>query len=142
VYPFFFEDFHFPGSWLVPGRIHHLTSHTQLSVISLATNLNVPVLRKLTGIQNADMKSISLLENFLKSKGVGTEDIIPVLRNLNSLRQGFPVHGNNVQGVVPAYEFFKIEYPVMNYKEAWRRLMKAYLSGLEKLLLAIKSFEK
>jgi hypothetical protein len=27
--------FSFPGLWLVPGRIHHLISQTQLSVISL-----------------------------------------------------------------------------------------------------------
>jgi len=35
VYPFFFEGFHFPVPLKVPGRIHHLTSQTQLSVISL-----------------------------------------------------------------------------------------------------------
>jgi len=30
-----FECFYFPGSWSVPGRIHHLISQTQLLVISL-----------------------------------------------------------------------------------------------------------
>jgi hypothetical protein len=114
-------------------------SYCATSLAGMAVDLNVPVLRKLTGIQNNEIKSVALLEEFLEQKGINTRDIIPVLRNLNAARQGFPVHGDKAKGVMSAFKFFSIEYPINNYKEAWLKLMNAYLTVLEKLLGAAKS---
>jgi hypothetical protein len=113
-------------------------SYRVASLGEMAGNLNESALRDLTGIKETETKSISLLEKFLKDKGIDTNGIIPVMRNLKKMRQGFPVHGDYAEGVVSAYKFFKIEYPVKNYKHAWLSLMKAYLSTLNKLIKEIK----
>jgi len=97
-------------------------------------NLNIEILRKITKINDSSVKSISLLDTLLKNLTGKEEDLIKVLRNLNRIRQGYPVHGDQAKGVLEAYSFFKLKYPLENFNEAWKILLTNYLSVLKDLL--------
>lgn len=103
-----------------------------------ATNLNVFVLRKITGIKETKLKSISLLEAYLKQNNIYDETIISTFRNINKMRQSYPVHGDRVEGVLDAHTYFKIEYPVKDFSNAWRSLLLNYLDALQRLFGMMK----
>ncbi len=98
------------------------------------TNLNVSVLRKITGIVDTQKKSISLLEVYLKQNNIDDETIINTFRNINKMRQGYPVHCDQVEGVLDSHRYFRLEYPIKNFSDAWRSLSLNYLDALQRLL--------
>jgi hypothetical protein len=106
---------------------------------NLVGSLNVDVLRKITQISNSNIKTISLLNEFIKTITGKEHDLIKVFRNINQMRQGYPVHGDNVDGIKEAYDFFRLTYPLVDFKEAWKGLLKKYLFALKNLLEIIKS---
>ena len=109
------------------------------SLANASTKLNVDCLRKLTGITDTQVKSIQLLESYLSNFGILTDRIIPTLRNINKLRQSYPVHGDRSHGVLQSCSFFSLEYPIVRYNESWKILLTAYLEALKKLLEALKA---
>ncbi len=84
------------------------------------------------------MKSIQLLEDYLNKSGVLKPQIIDTLRNINKMRQGYPVHGDRAKGVLEAHRYFAIEYPIADYGAAWKKLLNSYLETLQQLLKALK----
>lgn len=103
------------------------------ALANIVGNINIPILRRITSISDRSVKSISLLEAYLQTISDKSGSVVEVFRNLIRIRQGYPVHGDQVAGVLEAHEFFKIKYPVRNYKEAWKILLLSYLSTLKDL---------
>ena len=90
------------------------------ALANLVTNLNISVLRKITGIADNEKKSLSLLGAYLAQAGSSTDDVVPPLRHINRLRQAYPVHGDRVNGVLEAHRSLGIEYPIRDHQLAWR----------------------
>jgi hypothetical protein len=108
------------------------------ALANAATKLNITCLRKLTGITDTQVKSIQLLECYLNNFNGPTHHIIDTLRNINKLRQSYPVHGDRSKGVLQAYTFFSLEYPIVKYSESWKKLLSDYLEALRQLLESLK----
>jgi len=104
----------------------------------LITRLNEPLLRELTSISDTKIKSISLLENYLKSYKKYDKEIIKFFRNINRLRQLYPIHGDNADGVLEAHRSLGIDYPVRNYSEAWKKVLMIYDDSLKRILEIIR----
>lgn len=104
---------------------------------NLVGNLNVEILRKITKISGKNLQSINLLNEFLKKLTGKEEILIKIFRNIKYLRKGYPVHGDQLNGVIDAYSFFNLEYPLKDYKKTWKVLLKRYLQALEDLLKII-----
>lgn len=100
---------------------------------NLVGNLNLNVLRRITEINDTSVKSISLLNEFIKRINGSECKLINDLRNLNRLRQGYPVHGDHLEGVIKAYKYFGLDYPVKSFNESWKILLSNYLSALKQL---------
>lgn len=111
------------------------------ALANAATKLNIPCLRKLTGITDTQVKSIQLLETYLNNFNVATHHVIDTLRNINKLRQSYPVHGDRSKGVLQAYTFFSLEYPIVKYSESWKKLLSKYLEALKNLLELLKKLD-
>ncbi len=100
--------------------------------------MNLKCLRRLTQTEDTQVKSIQLLEAYLNKSGALNPQIIDTLRNINKMRQGYPVHGDRAKGVLEAHRYFAIEYPIADYSAAWKILLNSYLKALQKLLEALK----
>ncbi len=105
-------------------------------------NLNESLLRKLTGNNDPQIGTIVLLENFLKTYDNYDEIPIRVFKQINRLRQGYPIHGDTVDGVQEAYRFFGFNYPIINYSESWRQLLLSYLDALQRIFEIIKPLKE
>ncbi|MCZ6702293.1 MAG: hypothetical protein O6940_04545 [Ignavibacteria bacterium] len=105
---------------------------------TLVTNLNEPLLRKITGINDGKVKSISLLEIFLKGFKKFEEEPIATLKSINRLRQLYPIHGDNIGGVQEAHRKLNIEYPILNPSEAWKKVLMHYQDSLKGILEIIR----
>lgn len=109
----------------------------------LITNMNLDILRKETQTTNKEIKSIELLNKFLRIQSDKVEDLVlvKVLKNLNKLRQGYPVHGDNIGGLIEAHTSLDLDYPLKNFKVSWVKLMSHYSNLLENLLQIIKNLK-
>lgn len=85
-----------------------------------ASTILVPLLRQLTAIADPQKRSIKLVGDYLSQHGAEPAEIVPVLKHLNRLRQGYPVHGDRADSVLEAHEFFRLPYPVEDWRVAWR----------------------
>ncbi|HZK70555.1 MAG TPA: hypothetical protein VFD03_03415 [Clostridia bacterium] len=108
------------------------------ALATLSSSLNLEALRNITGINDKTQKSIALLEAYLSKQNGDCSDITNILKNINRLRQGYPTHGDQVDGVIKSFKFFNIEYPISDYDFAWKTLVLNYLHVLELLLEHIK----
>ena len=110
------------------------------SLATMIDSMNIDALRKVTSSANKQLKSISLLELLLRQEGCERPDrVCAILRNIARFRQGYPIHGDRVDGVVEAHKFFCFSYPMSNYNEAWKTLMLNYLEALSIILQMLKS---
>lgn len=116
-------------------------SYRLCALANASTRMNMQCLRSLTQTENTEVRSIKLLEDYLKGNGVLKPQIIDTLRNINKIRQGYPVHGDRVDGVLEAHSYFAIEYPITDYNSAWRKLLNHYLTALQQLLEALKKMK-
>lgn len=101
---------------------------------NLVTRINTDVLREITGIKDNQVKSISLLESFLKNLPQYDPYIIDVYKNINRMRQAYPIHGDNVEGVQEAYAYFDIEFTNYDFSKSWKTLLSSYRNTLQKIL--------
>ena len=108
------------------------------ALANAATGFNIIILRQITGNTNPQIKSIGLLENYLNDLSVPSSAIISTLRSINSMRQGYPVHGDRAKGVLEAHKYFSLNYPVIDFSNAWKTLLLHYLNSLQSLLEIIK----
>lgn len=109
------------------------------ALANAATKMNIECLRKLTKVQDKQIKSIQLLETYLQNNGILEPRIIETLRNINKIRQAYPVHSDRAKGVLEAHRYFGFEYPVKDCSESWKKLLMSYLQALQQLLEALKS---
>ncbi len=101
---------------------------------NIIVNINEELLREITGIHNPDIKSIGLVDEYLKKYKSYDDKIVKVYRNINRLRQSYPIHGDNESGVQEAHRFLSIKYPVLNFSEAWKKLLVRYIDSLKQFL--------
>jgi len=101
-------------------------------------NLNVSLLRTLTKNDDPQTGTIVLLENFLETYDNYDKTPIRVFKHINRLRQGYPIHGDTIDGVQEAHRYFKFDYPITDYSNAWRQLLLNYLDALQKIFEIIK----
>lgn len=102
------------------------------SLAEISRNFNVPVLRKLTGEQETQIRSVALLERYLTLINKPSKDVIDTLRQFGKIRQGYPAH-QDVPDVIKGYQHFGLKYPVEDFEQAWTTLLNHYLVALEKL---------
>ena len=105
----------------------------------LITNMNEGLLREITSITDIKVKSISLLESFLQSHSQYEELPIKTIRSINRLRQLYPIHGDNVTGVLEAHKDLGIEYPISNHSKAWNKVLILYDDALRRILEIIRA---
>lgn len=84
-------------------------------------------------------KSLQLLEAYLSLNNVSKSNIADTFRNINKIRQGYPIHGDRSKGVLDAHKYFKITYPITDYSAAWKVLLNSYLKALQQLLEILKN---
>lgn len=105
---------------------------------SFVTNMNEELLRELTQNQDQNIRSITLLQNYLQQLDDNSEVIIKTFRSINRLRQMYPIHGDNVDGVQEAHRFFGINYPITNFLDAWKNVLVFYRDALQRILELIR----
>lgn len=108
------------------------------ALANAATTFNIKILREITGISDAQIKSISLIENYLEKINSSSPEIIKTLRSINRIRQGYPVHGDQADGVLEAHRYFNLLYPIDDFSNSWKTLLIHYLNALKKLLEILK----
>ncbi len=123
---------------LRPASTIEKLSYRISALKSFATNMNEDLLRGLTGILDSKTRSISLLDSYLKQFNNYDEVIINTFRNINRLRQMYPVHGDNVAGVLEAHRYFGINYPVIDPSNAWKQILGFYRDALQRILDIIR----
>ncbi|MCL6100086.1 MAG: hypothetical protein M1391_16095 [Bacteroidetes bacterium] len=123
---------------LRPANTIEEFSYRISSLKSFATNLDETLLRELTGITDANSRSISLLQKYLQQYGNYDDGIINTFRSINRLRQMYPIHGDNVNGVQEAHKYFGIDYPITNSEEAWKSILVFYRDALQRILEIIR----
>lgn len=109
-----------------------------ISLGALASNYNVKRLKKITDNKTKDLKSISLLEEYLKKIEGANLHCIKILRNIRTLRNGYPIHGDHLDKVLEAHSFFMIDYPIKDYEQAWNMLLVNYSLVLDMLFDAVR----
>lgn len=109
------------------------------TLANLASDINGKTLRKLTDIKDTEIKSISLLEFFLNTIDKDNQEIIKILRSINRMRQGFPIHTDKA-GIVETLKSLNIEYPVLEYDKTWRILLNKYKIALSLIMEKIKKY--
>ncbi|HVU96165.1 MAG TPA: hypothetical protein VHE34_13130 [Puia sp.] len=104
-------------------------------VVSLATtvgDLNLPILRKLTNPPNNQVRSISLLSDFVQTLTTDATDIIRPMRNITTIRNAYPSHKDKKE-TIDAYREMGITPPVVYYSDSWKLILTAYWKALESL---------
>lgn len=79
-----------------------------------------------------DSGEIIILEKLLtllSNKEIANRICI-VFKKINDLRKGYPIHGDNIDHVLPAHDFFGLTYPIVNYKDAWEKILNSYLESM------------
>ena len=107
-------------------------SHRVASLGQVSQHLNIEILRSITKETNKEIKSIQLLDKFLTSLGKQSKEISETLKNLNRVRQGYPIH-TDLSGNIDALGYFGINYPIKDYDSAWQTLLNSYYVALDKL---------
>lgn len=106
---------------------------------NLVNDLNVDLLRKITGNIDKNIQSFGLLEIFLTKIDNSPNESIEIFKTLNRIRQGFPIHTDKAE-IIKNLKKVGIEYPIGNHNEAWRILINIYKNGLTDLLKKIKKY--
>ncbi len=120
---------------------HEDFAYRVASIGGLAASISSQDLRQyLTQVPNQE-KPLNFLGNFLRARYPGdrVNPIMDALKNFNNLRRMYPVHTDRAGGVLSAHRFFNLDYPVRDYRTAWRRLLEVYRDALEKLLALLKT---
>ena len=113
-------------------------SHRIASLGWLVGLMNKKLLKKMSGNPDNNFGTIKLLEEYINLIGGDTEKTTKVLKQINRLRQGYPIHTDKANGVIEAHSFFNIDYPIKDFKSAWEKLLKSYLDVLREIFDTIK----
>jgi hypothetical protein len=90
----------------------------------------------------SQLAPLVLLEELLTiySDSKRAKAVCDVFKRLNDLRQGFPTHGDKVEKVLPAYDFFKLRYPVRDFPSAWDTILGRYFDAMKKFLEIVEEY--
>ena len=102
----------------------------------IAKDLNRPLLAKVS--KTTDYSAVGdfvLLECALATLANGTAPaaVTANLKQINSLRQGYPAHGDNADKFLQAHRHFSLPYPVKDFEAAWERILSGYFSSMKEL---------
>ncbi len=91
--------------------------------------------------RQGELKPLGLLGGFLRDRYSidKTNEVMDVLQNFNKLRRMYPIHTDSAKGVLEAYRFFEIEYPISDHNYVWQKLLEKYRDCLKILLDLLKS---
>jgi predicted transcriptional regulator len=103
--------------------------HRLASLAQVSRNMDVAILRKLSGERDTKIGSVGLLDKFLQSINKPDKTITDILRQIGRIRQGYPVH-TDIADVVQGYKYFGLNYPISDYEGTWTTLLKYYLTSL------------
>jgi hypothetical protein len=109
-----------------------------LSLSQLIDRLSVPALRRITRETDSQVRSISLLEQYLSSLESDPDKIVKTLRAIVRLRQGYPVHTDTADGVREAHKYLGINYPVTDFVQAWLILRGHFLNTLTEIRKSVE----
>lgn len=115
-----------------PANTEEEFSHRIASLGQVSRNLNIEVLRKLTGVNDTNVKSVQLLNHLLIKLGKENKEIVDIFKFLGRIRQGYPIH-TDIAGVIEGLSYFKITYPIEDYESSWGILLSSYLKALTEL---------
>ncbi|MCD8742231.1 hypothetical protein LT679_16590 [Mucilaginibacter roseus] len=115
-----------------PANTEEEFSHRIASFGEVSRNLNIDILRKITGVTDSQQKSIQLLNLFFEQNSINGNKIVETLKQIGRIRQGYPVH-TDITGVIAGLAYFKINYPIQSYEDAWLILLNEYLVTLKLL---------
>ncbi len=62
------------------------------------------------------------------------DSIIKNFRHINRLRMSYPIHSDQVDGIIEALKYFGLEYPIKDFTKAWKIILGNYKKSLEILL--------
>ena len=110
------------------------------SLRNIITNINDKILVELVNNNLTDNKSINLFESYLKIEFSNEyeESIIKIFRHINRLRMSYPIHSDQVDGIIEALKYFGLVYPIDDFSNAWKIILKQYKKSLEILLELFK----
>lgn len=111
-------------------------------IASLASLFEVPLgpLRSLVRDAQRDWKAIKLVEEMLKSEGVGFDsDMIKTWRNIIALRNAAPLHAHDAP--IPSLEFFGVSFP-LDYQRLWDSILDKFLYSLRKFIEVLVELRK
>ncbi len=114
------------------------------SIGGLATAINSADLKKLIpeDKRKKDLGALDVLGLFLRDRYDTHPDkvniIMDTFQNLNRLRRMYPIHIDQATGVLAAYKYFDLDYPVQDYEGARNRLLGHYRDALGVLLTLLK----
>ncbi|HWK03620.1 MAG TPA: hypothetical protein VNS58_08305 [Puia sp.] len=100
------------------------------SLGSTAGEMNIDLLRNLTGITDTQIRSIQLLKALLMPLDPTVEPHIKIFQNLASIRNGYPAHKDKPD-TLKAYAALGITYPVTDFSGSWKSLLSQYLTALQ-----------
>lgn len=101
-----------------------------ISLGSTAGEMDVDLLRTLTGETDTQVRSIQLLRKLLAPLDPGAEPHIKTLQNIAAVRNGYPAHKDKPD-TVKAYDALGLTYPVSDYSATWQTLLRHYLAALQ-----------
>ncbi len=101
-----------------------------ISLGSTAGEMDVDLLRTLTGEADTQVRSIQLLKKLLVSLDPGVETHIKTLQNIATVRNGYPAHKDKPE-TIKAYDALGLTYPVTDYSATWQTLLRHYLAALQ-----------
>lgn len=102
----------------------------------IAKDFNRTLLAKVSATTNpSNVGDFILLERALESLGYGSEAAAATanLKHINSLRQGYPAHGDNADKFLQAHRHFNLPYPVEDHEAAWEKILSEYFLSMKAL---------
>lgn len=107
-------------------------THRIASLGELIKNMNSKKLKSIVKEHDDKDTSISLLEKFIKQTGKREFKLIEIFRNINRVRQGFPIHTDKA-GVISSLRYFGLKYPLDDFSYAWKIILMNYKEALQEL---------
>lgn len=107
-------------------------THRLASLGELIKNMNSKKLKSLVKKYDDKDGSILLLEKFIQQLGIKDFKLIEIFRNINRVRQGFPIHTDKA-GIISSLEYFGLKYPINDFSYAWKILLINYRDALKEL---------
>ncbi|MDO6431536.1 hypothetical protein Q4E93_13105 [Flavitalea sp. BT771] len=101
-----------------------------ISLGSTVGEMNVDLLRSLTGITDSNIRSIQLLRTLLSPLDPAVEPHIKTLQNIAAVRNGYPAHQDKPD-TLKAYDALGLTFPVTDYSASWKTLQHHYLTALQ-----------